>query len=128
MIGHEITHGFDDKGKKCKRFCAYSRCYFNGLLLGRQFDKYGNMMPWWNNATIRAFRERTQCIIDQYSRYKISEVDLYINGRMTQGENIADNGGLKQSFRVSFSILNFRDDVSSFFVSLVVVDKLFFHI
>lgn len=57
-------------------------------------------MPWWNNATIRAFRERTQCIIDQYSRYKISEVDLYINGRMTQGENIADNGGLKQSFRV----------------------------
>lgn len=58
------------------------------------------MMPWWNNITIRAFRERTQCIIDQYSRYKISEVDLYINGRMTQGENIADNGGLKQSFRV----------------------------
>ncbi|CAG9759483.1 unnamed protein product [Ceutorhynchus assimilis] len=79
VIGHEITHGFDDKG--------------------RQFDKYGNMMQWWNNATIRAFRERTQCIIDQYSRYKIDEVGLYVNGRMTQGENIADNGGLKQSFR-----------------------------
>lgn len=57
-------------------------------------------MQWWNNATIRAFRERTQCIIDQYSRYKIDEVGLYVNGRMTQGENIADNGGLKQSFRV----------------------------
>ncbi|KAJ8920319.1 hypothetical protein NQ315_011981 [Exocentrus adspersus] len=79
VIGHEITHGFDDKG--------------------RQFDKDGNMMQWWNNATIKAFRERTQCIIDQYSRYKIDEVGLYINGRMTQGENIADNGGLKQSFR-----------------------------
>ncbi|KAL1491391.1 hypothetical protein ABEB36_011995 [Hypothenemus hampei] len=79
VIGHEITHGFDDKG--------------------RQFDKDGNMMQWWNNATIKAFRERTQCIIDQYSRYKINEVDLYVNGRMTQGENIADNGGLKQSFR-----------------------------
>ncbi|EFA09825.2 neprilysin-1 [Tribolium castaneum] len=79
VIGHEITHGFDDKG--------------------RQFDKDGNMMQWWNNATIRAFRERTQCIIDQYSRYKIDEVGLYVNGRMTQGENIADNGGLKQSFR-----------------------------
>ncbi|CAG9819313.1 unnamed protein product [Phaedon cochleariae] len=79
VIGHEITHGFDDKG--------------------RQFDKDGNMMQWWNNITIRAFRDRTQCIIDQYSRYKIDEVGLYVNGRMTQGENIADNGGLKQSFR-----------------------------
>lgn len=59
------------------------------------------MMQWWNNATIKAFRERAQCIIDQYSRYKINEVNMYMNGRMTQGENIADNGGLKQSFRVS---------------------------
>ncbi|KAI5709965.1 hypothetical protein M8J76_016122 [Diaphorina citri] len=79
VIGHEITHGFDDKG--------------------RQFDKDGNMIEWWNNATIRAFRERAQCMIDQYSRYKLDEVDMHINGRMTQGENIADNGGLKQSFR-----------------------------
>lgn len=72
------------------------------LFSGRQFDKDGNMMQWWNNATIRAFRERAQCIIDQYSRYKIDEVGMYMNGRMTQGENIADNGGLKQAFRVSF--------------------------
>ncbi|EDW86306.2 uncharacterized protein Dwil_GK15832 [Drosophila willistoni] len=79
VIGHEITHGFDDKG--------------------RQFDKEGNMMQWWNNATIEAFRERTQCVIDQYSRYKINEVNMFMDGRMTQGENIADNGGLKQAFR-----------------------------
>lgn len=62
------------------------------------------MMQWWNNATVRAFRERAQCIVDQYSRYKLQEVNLYINGRMTQGENIADNGGLKQSFRVMIEI------------------------
>lgn len=62
----EITHGFDDKG--------------------RQFDKDGNMMQWWNNATIKNFRERAQCIIDQYSRYRIDEVGLFMNGRMTQGE------------------------------------------
>lgn len=95
VIGHEITHGFDDKGKLLESY-KLLKIRFSG----RQFDKDGNMMQWWNNATIRAFRERTQCIIDQYSRYKIDEVGLYVNGRMTQGENIADNGGLKQSFRV----------------------------
>uniref|UniRef100_A0A0A9W738 Membrane metallo-endopeptidase-like 1 n=3 Tax=Lygus hesperus TaxID=30085 RepID=A0A0A9W738_LYGHE len=79
VIGHEITHGFDDKG--------------------RQFDKDGNLMQWWNNATIREFRERAQCFIDQYNRYKLEQVDQFVNGRMTQGENMADNGGLKQSFR-----------------------------
>uniref|UniRef100_A0A1B6DE24 Uncharacterized protein n=1 Tax=Clastoptera arizonana TaxID=38151 RepID=A0A1B6DE24_9HEMI len=79
VIGHEITHGFDDKG--------------------RQFDKDGNMMQWWNNATIRKFRERAQCFIDQYDRYKLDEVNQTVNGRLTQGENIADNGGLKQSYR-----------------------------
>jgi len=79
VIGHEITHGFDDKG--------------------RQFDKDGNLKQWWNNATVQAFRLRTQCIIDQYSAYKLDDVGLNINGRMTQGENIADNGGLKQAYR-----------------------------
>lgn len=60
------------------------------------------MMQWWNNATIREFRERAQCFVDQYNRYKLEEVDQFVNGRMTQGENIADNGGLKQSYRVHF--------------------------
>lgn len=69
FISIEITHGFDDKG--------------------RQFDLVGNMKQWWNNATIKNFRERAQCIIDQYSKYRIDEVGLYMNGRMTQGENIA---------------------------------------
>lgn len=70
------------------------------VFTGRQFDKDGNMMQWWNNATIREFRERAQCFIEQYNRYKLDEVDQFVNGRMTQGENIADNGGLKQSYRV----------------------------
>ncbi|RWS03047.1 neprilysin-2-like protein, partial [Dinothrombium tinctorium] len=79
VIGHEITHGFDDKG--------------------RQYDKDGNLKQWWNNATIERFRERAQCIIDQYSNYVLKDVELNINGKMTQGENIADNGGLKQAYR-----------------------------
>ncbi|TRY79395.1 hypothetical protein TCAL_07539 [Tigriopus californicus] len=79
VIGHEITHGFDDKG--------------------RQFDKHGNLKQWWNNRTIAEFRTAAQCIIDQYTDYQLEDVNLNINGKMTQGENIADNGGLKQAFR-----------------------------
>lgn len=71
------------------------------IISGRQYDKDGNLKQWWNNATVNAFRDRAQCMIDQYSRYKVNEVGLYMNGKMTQSENIADNGGLKQAFRVS---------------------------
>ena len=65
VIGHEITHGFDDRG--------------------RQFDKNGNMKQWWNNQTIKRFRERAQCIIDQYSSYVLEDINANVNGRMTQG-------------------------------------------
>jgi membrane metallo-endopeptidase-like protein 1 len=58
------------------------------------------MKEWWNNATIQAFKKQTQCIVDQYSAYIIDEIGMNLNGYITQGENIADNGGLKQSFRV----------------------------
>lgn len=79
VIGHEITHGFDDKG--------------------RQFDKNGNLKLWWSPKDVEEFKNKAQCIVDQYSNYTIEEVGLNINGRQTQGENIADNGGLKQAFR-----------------------------
>lgn len=79
VIGHEITHGFDDKG--------------------RMFDKEGNLVQWWSNTVINSFKKHAQCIIDQYSNYTVPEVNLNLNGKQTQGENIADNGGLKQAFR-----------------------------
>nr|XP_031844410.1 neprilysin-4-like isoform X2 [Nomia melanderi] len=79
VIGHEITHGFDDKG--------------------RLFDKDGNLHRWWNDDVIYGFHQRAQCLIDQYSNYTVSEVGMQIDGINTQGENIADNGGIKQAFR-----------------------------
>ena len=102
VIGHEITHGFDD--------------------LGRQFDKDGNRIPWWTNETIDAFNKRKKCIVEQYSNYTDSQVNLpvchsvstcrnklisviQISGEQTQGENIADNGGLKEAFFVSSVLL-----------------------
>ncbi|RHZ01792.1 hypothetical protein DYB31_015766, partial [Aphanomyces astaci] len=84
VIGHEITHGFDNKG--------------------RNFDGDGNRNPWWSNATSAAFNTKAQCLSDQYANFVVkSEVtgaDLgNVSGQITLGENIADNGGLKTSFR-----------------------------
>ena len=86
MIGHEITHGFDDQG--------------------RQYDGTGSLAPWWSEETIAAFGGKAQCFIDQYSNYTVPELipilgeeDAHLNGENTQGENIADNGGIHESFR-----------------------------
>ncbi|RZF41386.1 hypothetical protein LSTR_LSTR000100 [Laodelphax striatellus] len=79
VIGHEITHGFDDKG--------------------RLFDKFGNLHKWWTDEDIFNFHQRAQCIIEQYSEYIIPEIGVRLDGALTQGENIADNGGIKQAYR-----------------------------
>ncbi|XP_064650696.1 neprilysin-1-like [Lineus longissimus] len=79
VIGHEITHGFDD--------------------LGRQFDGDGKLHHWWDQETIRHFKNKTQCMVEQYGNYRLDSVNMNVNGLLTQGENIADNGGLKEAFR-----------------------------
>ncbi|XP_060581147.1 neprilysin-2-like [Ruditapes philippinarum] len=78
VIGHELTHGFDDQG--------------------RQFDKDGNLRQWWDDSVIEKFKEKSQCLIDQYSKFYEPVSGLNVNGINTQGENIADNGGVKQSY------------------------------
>ncbi|CAF1215884.1 unnamed protein product [Rotaria sordida] len=78
IIGHEITHGFDDTG--------------------RQFDKDGNRISWWTNETIEKFNNRKQCFIEQYSNFSVPEINMNSNGNQTQDEDIADNGGLKAAF------------------------------
>lgn len=72
-IGHELTHGFDDEGRK--------------------FDSHGNLRDWWTKADAKAFEERAQCIVDQYADYVVVD-DVKINSKLTQGEDIADLGGL----------------------------------
>ena len=79
VIGHEITHGFDDQG--------------------RQYDDVGNLKDWWDLDTKNRFIGKTRCIIEQYNNYTAESVNLPLNGINTQGENIADNGGLKETYR-----------------------------
>ncbi len=72
-IGHELTHGFDDEG--------------------RQFDAHGNLHDWWKEMDAKEFTSRAQCVVDQYSKYAIID-DIKINSKLTEGEDIADLGGL----------------------------------
>lgn len=72
-IGHELTHGFDDEG--------------------RQFDAKGNLRDWWTENDSKEFEKRGQCVVDQYAQYVIVD-DIKINSKLTEGEDIADLGGL----------------------------------
>ena len=73
VIGHELTHGFDDQGSK--------------------FDGDGNLTNWWTDTDRAEFDKRTTCVADEYSGF-VAVDDLHLNGRLTLGENTADNGGI----------------------------------
>jgi putative endopeptidase len=73
-IGHEMTHGFDDSGS--------------------QYDEFGNLKNWWSEESAKVFKEKGQCLINQYSGYT-TEDGTHLDGQLSIGENIADLGGLK---------------------------------
>eukprot|EP00795_Rhopilema_esculentum_P007248 gene7248-12932_t len=77
VVGHEITHGFDDQGKT--------------------FNKDGNSENWWTQKSEQGFKNQAKCLVDQYSKYSMYGKNL--NGNQTLGENIADNGGSKAAFK-----------------------------
>ena len=74
VIGHELTHGFDDEG--------------------RQFDAQGNLNDWWTPGDAKAFDDRAACLVDEYSAFTAVD-DVKVNGKLTLGENTADNGGVR---------------------------------
>lgn len=77
VMGHEMTHGFDDQG--------------------RHYDGSGNLREWWTPADAAAFEARTACLVKQYGDFT-AVGDLKVNGRLTLGENIADNGGMRLAY------------------------------
>jgi endothelin-converting enzyme/putative endopeptidase len=84
VIGHELTHGFDDEGS--------------------QFDADGNLRDWWTATDKKQFEERTGCIKDQYGSF-VAVDDLKLNGKLTLGENTADNGGMRIAYMALLSAL-----------------------
>ena len=74
VVGHELTHGFDDEGRK--------------------FDGQGNLKDWWTAEDKQKFTERTDCLVNEYSSFTAVDT-LHVNGKLTLGENTADNGGLR---------------------------------
>ncbi len=85
IIGHELTHGFDDQGA--------------------QFDADGNLKMWWSDSDYKNFKDKTKLIIEQFNNYKAIDT-LHVNGELTQGENIADLGGLTMAYYAYKKSLN----------------------
>ena len=77
VIGHEVTHGFDDEG--------------------RQFDAQGNLKDWWTAQDGKQFDDRAACVVKEYNGF-VAVDDLHVNGRLTLGENLADLGGLRIAY------------------------------
>ena len=95
VIGHELTHGFDDQGRK--------------------FDAKGNMNDWWTAEDGKEFEKRASCIADEYSGFvaikgKEPKDDLKLNGRLTLGENTADNGGVRIAYMALLDTLRQRGE------------------
>jgi endothelin-converting enzyme/putative endopeptidase len=76
FMGHELTHGFDDQG--------------------RQFDGPGNLDDWWTKEDAEKFTEKTDCFVNEYSQFSVGDTKL--NGKLTLGENTADNGGMRLAY------------------------------
>jgi len=89
VIGHEITHGFDDQGSK--------------------FDATGQMRDWWADDDTAEFEGRAQVVIDQFNAYEVAD-GLNVNGELTLGENIADLGGLKIALAALMTALEGSND------------------
>ncbi|MGC2323364.1 MAG: M13 family metallopeptidase [Terriglobales bacterium] len=88
VIGHELTHGFDDQGRK--------------------YDARGELHDWWTAEDAKGFEERAGCIADEYSSF-VTVADVKLNGRLTLGENTADNGGIRIAYAALMDKLAGKD-------------------
>lgn len=79
VVGHEMSHGFDDQGRK--------------------YDKYGKLTSWWSSSSAAHYEEKAKCFVDLYDTYKPRDVDIHVLGNLTLGENLADTNGVNVAYR-----------------------------
>lgn len=84
VIGHEMTHGFDDEGSR--------------------YDGHGNLRMWWTPTDRKAFDQRTECEVKEYGNFETAP-GTHLNGKLTLGENTADNGGLRIAYQALMDTL-----------------------
>ncbi|HUK34414.1 MAG TPA: M13 family metallopeptidase [Vicinamibacterales bacterium] len=89
VVGHELTHGFDDQGRK--------------------YDAKGNLHDWWKPQDAKNFGERAQCLVDEYNGF-VAVDDVHVNGKLTLGENTADNGGLRLALAAYMAVAATQPD------------------
>jgi endothelin-converting enzyme/putative endopeptidase len=89
VIGHELTHGFDDEG--------------------RQFDAHGNLKDWWTKKDAEEFQQRAACVADEYSGFSVAP-GAFVNGKLTLGENTADNGGVRIALMALLNTIGDKKD------------------
>ena len=89
VIGHEMTHGFDDQGRK--------------------FDGNGNLRDWWTAQDAAEFEKRAACVVNEYSGFTAVD-DVKLNGKLTLGENTADNGGIRIALMALHDVLRGKED------------------
>lgn len=104
VIGHELSHGFDDQGRK--------------------FGPDGKLAEWWAPEASERFQEQAQCVVDHYAHYEVAE-GASVNGRLTLGENIADIGGVKQAYE-AYKLYEAREDEPEPLLEDLTNDQLFF--
>lgn len=109
VMGHELTHGFDDSGS--------------------QFDGTGKLHNWWTAADKKAFTQRAQCVAEQYHAFRLPHVSgmptAHVNGNLTLGEDLADNGGLAMAHQALQTALGSTGDSGS--VGPLSADRAFFY-
>ncbi|ELU18854.1 hypothetical protein CAPTEDRAFT_161607 [Capitella teleta] len=106
VIAHELTHGFDNNG--------------------RLFDANGNLVDWWHNSSAVQFEEKAKCFVDQYDQFLVYGQN--VNGKLTLGENIADNGGIRLAYNAYKKWLSLNNGVDKILPGLGMSSEQLFYL